>query len=268
MLKYKAGLHKDVSAIFKGVSLPNENAAPPPTAPAVEGHQDSIAPKPPEPKPAGQGAPPPSQKLPAPSNLTANKHKAAQPNISQPAKPAADRQPKAGVASKSARQPAWQKKFEQIKGSLLAPKAGGNSTRQKVTMILVPILFVVLIFIFIQFFIATPSRKITGGRKEKPAKSAAAAATNNKVEWKIPEPYPTEIRDPMQFGPVTPHSGGGSSGIVVKGIVYSKDNPCAVIGDQVLHQGDKVLGVSIVKINENSVEFEVNGKKWTQAVQR
>jgi len=27
------------------------------------------------------------------------------------------------------------------------------------------------------------------------------------------------------------------------------------------------LGATIVKINKNSVEFEMNGKKWTQKVQ-
>ena len=70
----------------------------------------------------------------------------------------------------------------------------------------------------------------------------------------------------MQFGSATSRAGAG--GLIVKGIIYSEDNPSAVVGDQIVHQGDKVLGVVIIKINEDNVEFEVNGKKWTQKVQR
>jgi hypothetical protein len=54
----------------------------------------------------------------------------------------------------------------------------------------------------------------------------------------------------------------------VKGIVHSPDNSCAVIGDQIVHEGDKILDAVVIKINKNSVEFEANGKKWTQKVQR
>ena len=54
----------------------------------------------------------------------------------------------------------------------------------------------------------------------------------------------------------------------MKGIVYSKDDPSAVIGNRIVHEGDEVLGVTIIKINEKSVEFERNKKRWTQKVQR
>ncbi|GAI39939.1 unnamed protein product, partial [marine sediment metagenome] len=60
----------------------------------------------------------------------------------------------------------------------------------------------------------------------------------------------------------------GTSGLIVKGIVYNEDNSSAVIGVQIVHEGDKVSGVTIIKINEKSVDFEMNGKRWTQKVQR
>jgi hypothetical protein len=72
----------------------------------------------------------------------------------------------------------------------------------------------------------------------------------------------------MQFGSVTVGQAEAGGLIAVKGIVYSKDNPSAVIGSQIVHEGDKVSGATIVKINEKSVDFEMNGKKWTQKVQR
>ncbi|MCJ7779078.1 MAG: hypothetical protein MUP16_12290 [Sedimentisphaerales bacterium] len=251
MSEYKAGLHKKVSAIFNGVSLPKGNDAQQPSAAPAPGHQDYIAPKSPAPEP-------PATKSPAPSHMTPTKPKPQQP----PPKAAPAKQPKAAI--KTARQTPWQRTLEQIKNKLFAPKPGVNTTRQKVTVIAVPVLFIVLIFVFVRVF-STPSRKITGPGTSGPVK-AAAAVSDSKVDWQAPELYPTALRDPMQFSSVSAE--GGPGGLIVKGIVYSEDNPATVIGSQIVHQGDKVLDITIVKINENSVEFEANGKKWTQQVQR
>ncbi|MGA1980451.1 MAG: hypothetical protein ABSG99_07835 [Sedimentisphaerales bacterium] len=249
MSEYKAGLHKEVSAIFNGVSLPKDNDAQQPSATPAPGHQDYNAPKPP-----------------APSHMTPTKPKPKQPPLQSPPKAAPAKQPKADTAVKAAGQTPWQRTLRQIKSKLLAPKPGVNTTKQKVVMILAPVLFIVLIFVFIRVF-STPSRKITGPRTDKSVK-AVAAAGSKKVDWQVPQPYPTTLRDPMQFGPFTAQtSQGATAGPIVKGIVYSRDNPCAAIGDQIVHQGDKILDAVIVKINESSVEFEANGKKWTQKVQ-
>jgi hypothetical protein len=197
--------------------------------------------------------------------MTPTKPKPQQPPP-QPPKETPAKQPKAKTAIKAARQAPWQRTLEQVKSKLFASRSGVSATKQKVTVIAVPVLFIILIFVFVRAF-SSPSRKITGAGTSKLVKAAAAADT--KVEWKIPEPYPTTLRDPMQFGPATTEAGQtDTSGLIVKGIVYSKNNPCAVVCDQIVHEGDKILGVVIVKINENSVEFEVNGKKWTQRVQR
>jgi hypothetical protein len=55
---------------------------------------------------------------------------------------------------------------------------------------------------------------------------------------------------------------------VVKGIVYSEDNPCAVVGDRIVSAGDTVGGATVVKINPDSVEFTMGDKNWTQKVER
>jgi hypothetical protein len=52
----------------------------------------------------------------------------------------------------------------------------------------------------------------------------------------------------------------------VTGILYSEDNPTALIGHQIVHEGDAVDGVSVIKIHKNKVEFAKNGRRWTQAV--
>ena len=98
--------------------------------------------------------------------------------------------------------------------------------------------------------------------------SANVVATSvRKIDWQVPALYPTTLRDPMQFGSATT-AGAVLSEIVVKGIVYSKDNPSAVIGTQIVHEGEKISGATIIKINEDNIEFEMNGEKWMQKVGR
>jgi len=261
MSKYKAGLHREVSAIFNGVSLPKDDGgAQQSSATPAPRHQDYIAPKPPVPEP-------PARKPSAPSHMTPTKPKLKQLPLQSPPKAAPAKQPKAHTTIKAAGRIPWQRALEQIKSKLFAPKPGVNTTKQKATVIAVPVLFIVLIFVFVQAF-STPSRKITGSGAPGPIK-AAVAGPDSKVDWQAPNPYPTTLRDPMQFGSVTYEGGqANAAGLIVKGIVYSKNNPSAVIGDQIVHQGDKILDVAITKINENSVEFEANSKKWMQKVQR
>jgi len=57
-------------------------------------------------------------------------------------------------------------------------------------------------------------------------------------------------------------------GMMVTGIICSKDCPSALVGSQLVHEGDKVSGVTVVKINRESVEFEKSGIRWTQAVRQ
>jgi hypothetical protein len=195
--------------------------------------------------------------------MTPTKPKPEQLPLQSPPKAAPAKQPKADTAIKAAGQIPWRRTLEQIKNKLSATKLGGSTTKEKMMVILAPVLFIVLIFVFIQAFSA-PSRKITGPGTSEPVR--AVAGPDSKVDWQVPNPYPTTLRDPMQFSSATSQTGTG--GLIVKGIVYSEDNPSAVIGDKIVHQGDKILDVTITKINENSVEFEANSKRWMQNVQR
>ena len=53
---------------------------------------------------------------------------------------------------------------------------------------------------------------------------------------------------------------------VVKGILHSKDNPTALIGINLVHQGDVVSGAKVIKIHTDRVEFERDGFSWTQQI--
>ena len=53
----------------------------------------------------------------------------------------------------------------------------------------------------------------------------------------------------------------------ITGIFYSDDNPSAIVEGEVVYQGDMIRGVKVVKIHRDRVEFEKNGKVWSQWVQ-
>ncbi len=55
---------------------------------------------------------------------------------------------------------------------------------------------------------------------------------------------------------------------LVKGIVYSSEKPSAVVDHKIVHEGETIHGVAVVKIYKHKVEFEKNGKKWEQKVQQ
>ena len=53
---------------------------------------------------------------------------------------------------------------------------------------------------------------------------------------------------------------------VVKGIVYSPPNSCAVVGETMMHVGDTIHEVVVVAIQSSKVEFSKDGATWQQAV--
>ena len=250
MAKYKTGLHKKISAIFGGVSTSrNDNTGQLPAA-SKEESPDCVSPKP---SVTGQlllSSLPPQQTIqPSPKAVSSK-----QPVIT-------------GTVMKTSRQIFRRQYWKQIKNKLFTPKAGVDANRHKTTVILMPVLLVIFIFIIVRVS-SRPSPKVAHAQDSGKANvGSSVAIPEKKINWQIPEPYPTTLRDPMRAGSSAPGQGGGGN-LIVKGIVYSEDRPSAVIGNQIVHQGDKILGTTVVKINKNNVEFEMNDKKWTQEVQR
>jgi len=66
---------------------------------------------------------------------------------------------------------------------------------------------------------------------------------------------------------LTEASASNPGDLIVKGVVIS-DNPSAVIGNSIVHEGETIMGATVIRINQDSVEFEADGKKWTQQVQK
>jgi hypothetical protein len=240
MERHKAGLHKEVSSIFQGVSIPNNDE-----------HSCTEA----IPKPVVE---PPSASQTSPSTLPKQSEQL-------PAKADDAEQYKQADTVTQSRIQVWlQQTWQKLSSRLLAPKPGVNPARQKAMMMLVPVLFIVMMVVLFKVFAVAPQRTNKVMASELKAASAAASAN---IDWQIPQPYPTAIRDPMQMGSVA-SAQAGTGAMVVKGIVYSVDNPSAIIGTDVVKEGDKISGVTVLKINRDSVEFQLNEKRWTQKVQR
>ena len=51
---------------------------------------------------------------------------------------------------------------------------------------------------------------------------------------------------------------------LIRGIVSGEDGFTALIDNQAVREGDSIYGVTVVKIHQDKVEFEKNGKRWTQ----
>ena len=162
--------------------------------------------------------------------------------------------------------------WKQIISNLCAANPGASITKQKATVVMVPVLFVVLvIFVLRGGAFGTSMHNAEAGDENNNA-GDVFAGLNAQIDWVIPEPYPTTLRDPMQLGPAITVTNQTETKelvqLIVKSILYSQDSSSAIISNRIVHEGDQIQGASITKIDKDSVEFEMNGKKWTQGIQR
>jgi hypothetical protein len=51
---------------------------------------------------------------------------------------------------------------------------------------------------------------------------------------------------------------------IITGIVRSGDSATAVVGTQIVREGETIDGVRVIKIHDDRVEFEKAGQRWTQ----
>lgn len=275
MGKRRTGLHKEVSSIFDGVPLPGnlnkkhqddasdtENTGGgvstkmPPEQKSSEHKPEHHQPRWPEPKKttdAPEPAPTP-EPVPTPQKF-ADKKKPA------PEKPAPPKKIRTAGRTRTASGNLLQGLWLQLKTKVLTPKPGVDPKRHIATLVLMPILAIAF------FSIVMPSLRSNSKQPSKaPTQSTqVVAASDGKINWKIPEPYPTNLRDPMRLG-TTSAVEEKLDGPIVSGIVFNEKNPMAVIGAGILHEGEKVDGVTIKKIYADKVEFEQDGKTWTRRV--
>lgn len=256
MAKKRTGLQSNISSIFSGVPIPKK------------GRKDAEQPD--QKKPGGPNLPKP----PTPQPKTVPPKPAVQPGPAAPAVqapaqpipviPPAQVPPSAVPGRKISRVP--KKVARRRKEKAFAPRAGASSARQKVSVALVAILTVVLAVVLLRPFGTARRRPIASGNTG-PVAAGVSAMANVKIDWPEPAVYPTTLRDPMMSGSQGEIRVQAPDVLVVTGITYSEDVKLAVVGTEMLREGDTVQGATIITINPNSVEFEKDGKRWTQTVQ-
>jgi hypothetical protein len=276
MLKRKSGLQKEVSKIFTGIKIPRKDAPETSTSPA--------APRPAAPSPAQRVEPKPVPAVPHLFTiLEPEQHTqptpTATPKVYEPQVPVQDvyeppapspapvRQARPELPFKSHIKIPGLKIWEDLKRKLLTPKPGVSPVKQKVMVLMMPVLFVVFVVVLTRLLRAPNSPSGTAANNTA---SSAGAAFEGKINWELPAPYPENLRDAMVFGakPKDKKEEENTDRPAVKGIVYSEDNPCAVVGDRIVSAGDVVQGATVVKINPDSVEFTKGDESWTQKIER
>jgi len=293
--KNKAGLQKQVSSVFKGVPLPQNKSAQKPSDTSEPGRTPGAFPKS---KPAdnshvsksslisklsqsgdwqdGAGKKQTANVFPKPASI---KPTPQSPLISEQSRPRESPKPDTPAAQSDNGpfvETAGVGLLQQIKDKLFTPKPGVSPARQKAMIIMVPILAIIMIFAFRQVLSKAPRKTKGAGTDDAPV--VANVDTGHEIDWKIPEPITIISRDPIKLpdesntqvpeqGPLDETAGDVTTGtIMVRDIVYSDDKPSALVGSKIVYVGDVISGVTVVKIDRDSVEFEKDGERWEQKV--
>ena len=294
--KNKAGLQKNVSSVFKGVPIPQNNGSQQPSGTPTPDPAHGVPPKPATAdrqasqssmiKKLNQSEDSPDK---ATQKQTANVFPKPTSTNRMPQRPTITKLPqpeeslkRAAKATQPESRPFIEETsdglLQQIKDKLFTPKPGSSPAKQKAMVIMVPILAIVMIFTFRQVLSKAPRKTKGAGTDDTPV-VVAIADSGHEIEWKVPEPISVMTRDPIKLPEQTDTQNAeenteenGTANktnqevIIVRDIVYSHDRPSAVIGSKIVYVGDKVNDATIVKINRDSIEFETDEKKWVQKV--
>lgn len=147
-----------------------------------------------------------------------------------------------------------------------------GSSRQRVATWLIPVLAIVMVVVLKHPLSARSAAKAAG---QPPLRVTGLVNTDVQIAWEIPSPYDLAGRDPMKgtTPPVVAVEDNGTAAareplveLVVTGILYSPDNPAAIVDTQVVHEGEQISGATVEKIEKDGIQFERNGRRWKQTV--
>ena len=95
------------------------------------------------------------------------------------------------------------------------------------------------------------------------------------IDWELPPVYQPTRGDPMRLAaptfvvedsPIAVPRAEVRKHMALRGVLYSTKRPAAIVGTELVHEGDEVAGVIVFKIERDGVVFERNGERWKQAV--
>lgn len=156
-----------------------------------------------------------------------------------------------------------------------SPAGQFRNGRQKAMMAMLPILALTLVVL-----LKNPL-KPSSSSAETPSASVNAGTplvdSDIEIPWEVPALLEAGGRDPMR--PPSPpvvdvteapavEPAASHAELVVTGILYSPDRPSALVDTHVVREGQRISGATVVKIDADGVEFEMNGRTWRQTVDR
>jgi hypothetical protein len=257
--RHKSGLHKEISSIFSGVPLPSDKADGP--LMDMDKKDKSAGHIPPMPTTAVKGPQLNHQEQPKPS-----------PAAEEKSVPAPEMSSKGSLSKKlglNALRENLNKFLRPMMEKLMTPPEGVSRTKHMTMLVLIPTLFMVVVLVFGRLLLKSSAK--SKAAKDDDTK-ISSVASKSQIQWQQPAAYPAGLRDPMKMGSrhtvstVVDTQPTMDSVIVVRGIAWSEDRPAVVIGTEIYYQGQTVRDAKIIKINTDSVEFEKDGKNWTQKV--
>ncbi|MHC4881069.1 MAG: hypothetical protein ACYTEN_06875 [Planctomycetota bacterium] len=271
----KSGLHKQISSIFDGVPVPQNNDLPaeadassvlmqPETRDTTEPQEPMEPQARPNPAPAAE-----------PSRSSLAKRMSADPSECASAPAIQVDRPMPLPKSSAMAAKTGPSISSQARKALFGSSRGALDARQKKMAGLVGVLGVVFgVVMFISLGGVGQSQATAANGTTDNQTVQTQTPTKSAQDWKTPQPLPADLRDATSTASRQTDSTGDASGnfgsgeLAVKGIVFSQNKPSAIINSEILTEGQSINGVTIVRITKDAVEFKSNDKQWTQQVQR
>ena len=157
-----------------------------------------------------------------------------------------------------------------------APRDRAGAGRQKLMIGLIPILAIGLVVVLKHPLGARSTAKAAG---TPPSETVRPVIPDVNLVWAVPALYEPGSRDPMQLTPppaavavenadTTAHPTEPPVDLIVAVILYTEDKPAAIVDTQVVHEGQQISGATVEKIDQDGVQFERNGRRWKQPVNK
>ena len=105
----------------------------------------------------------------------------------------------------------------------------------------------------------------TAEEQNPPAPETEQSDEDGEASSTLDTDQPAQEGGQAPFDGMTPPKGASPKGLV-RGIVYSDSSGSVLIDDTIVHTGDTIDGVKIIRVHSGGVDFEKDGRRWTQKV--
>lgn len=145
-----------------------------------------------------------------------------------------------------------------------------DDMRQKAMLLLIPVLAAVLWLLVRDSVQTAPATAADTVEQET---TPSPVAEDIEIDWQTPPLCRLGGRDPMQLASpsqvstdLTASQTSTSTGLILRGILYTQDRPVVMINSSLVYEGQQVGPVKVMRIAQDRVDFEMDGRRWVQMV--